>query len=250
MSTVAARAMLLRRAGGASTTAAAATTTGGGGGIASVLSSPRPTSSSGGRAAVAAAGARVGGDHGAGFVDHAAPSGATPVRGARPPQQQQWHPPSAATSRTVSRGAVGGARGSAGSALGLGASGGGGVFQSRGGRSSGGGGAAGFGFAARGLSTDGKGVEFEDDDDEAAARAMVGKEEFGGIDPDDLPADDLLPVHMTTPSWLRKKPNRAQKGSYDGRGASLPGGVSDVYLDWFYKDWLPSIRVLSIRPTG
>jgi hypothetical protein len=244
-----------------------------------VLSSPRPTSSSGGRAAVAAAGARVGGDHGAGFVDHAAPSGATPVRGARPPQQQQWHPPSAATSRTVSRGAVGGARGSAGSALGLGASGGGGVFQSRGGRSSGGGGAAGFGFAARGLSTDGdkggggdsdgsggegsgadegngdegtdgKGVEFEDDDDEAAARAMVGKEEFGGIDPDDLPADDLLPVHMTTPSWLRKKPNRAQKGSYDGRGASLPGGVSDVYLDWFYKDWLPSIRVLSIRPTG
>ena len=40
----------------------------------------------------------------------------------------------------------------------------------------------------------------------------------GGIDPDDLPPDELAPSFV--PSWLRgkssKKLNRAQKGNYEG----------------------------------
>ena len=29
----------------------------------------------------------------------------------------------------------------------------------------------------------------------------IGSEETGGVDPDDLPADDLLPAYLMQPSW-------------------------------------------------
>lgn len=254
MAASAARATLLRGVGAATTAAAAAaaTVTNGGGKLLSRSAPPR--SIHGGSAAIGVVGASDHDRAAVPPLDPAARASTPSRSAARPTQQRRERPPPPMTTTTTTKNApqrgVGVVVGGCGSAaLGLG----GGVSHTRVGGGGGGGsgsanaarrGAA-FSFAARGLSTGGdKGstddasggegggegdgdasdgddegfddAEFEDDKDEEAARAMVGKDEFGGLDPDDLPPDELLPEHLRVPSWLRKRPTRAEKGNYEG----------------------------------
>jgi hypothetical protein len=74
-------------------------------------------------------------------------------------------------------------------------------------------GGAGFGFAARGLSTGGS--ENKDLD------ALLGLAGADGIDPEDLPADDILPASMTTKSWIKRRATRVEKGNYEGMNTEI-----------------------------
>ena len=71
-------------------------------------------------------------------------------------------------------------------------------------------------FAARGLRT---GARLDKDDDANAGEELESiEEESIEIDESDTDSrrDDPLPEHLVKPSWLRKRLNRSQKGSYEG----------------------------------
>ena len=75
-------------------------------------------------------------------------------------------------------------------------------------------GGAGFGFAARGLSTGGS-----ENKDLDALLGLAGASD--GIDPEDLPADDILPASMTTKSWIKRRATRVEKGNYEGMNTEI-----------------------------
>ena len=74
------------------------------------------------------------------------------------------------------------------------------------------------GFAVRALSTrSGDRDATSDAAPNAAADAGSSPSPEGStVDPESLPPDDVLPPHLMRPSWLRKKRNRKEKGSYEG----------------------------------
>ena len=59
----------------------------------------------------------------------------------------------------------------------------------------------------------------DESDESNADTPYVGSASAGDVDtvdPESLPTDDVLPPHLMRPSWLQKKRNRKQKGSYEG----------------------------------
>ena len=74
------------------------------------------------------------------------------------------------------------------------------------------------GFAVRALSTrSGDRDAISDAAPDAAVDAGSSPSaEDSTVDPESLPPDDVLPPHLMRPSWLRKKRNRKEKGSYEG----------------------------------
>lgn len=74
------------------------------------------------------------------------------------------------------------------------------------------------GFAVRALSTRSGDRDATSDaaPDAAADAGSSPSAEDSTVDPESLPPDDVLPPHLMRPSWLRKKRNRKEKGSYEG----------------------------------